>query len=257
LGGKEYKAKMSSIQYACYFISLAFVICVTAAFGPSSYTAELIKYVTAVIGFSALIWGVDAIRKEFLLRGVDAAVGFLARLTASLKNLKRVSYYPGTYPDDPSTAKAERSVFVSFCDERERDDFIGKANPSFSGVRKANAAPEDNEDWKLFEVSATKTLELFEVSDGQLPLSKKMFDNFRDLYMLLQDMLAHKKENMQMKRHTLHCINGVPDEYIGSESSVRDEMAGFVMLINAIITEADEKTERLLGEMWKELDSNH
>ncbi|MCL2811247.1 MAG: hypothetical protein FWD25_05075 [Clostridia bacterium] len=244
-----------------YFGKFVFPVCgvlllfVVADILGVSFTTELIKLVTATIGVVALIWGVDAIRKELQLRGVDAACGFLARLTASLKNLQRTAYTPG---GSKESKEARHSVFISFCSEKEKKALrVGSPDACFAGDQKALADTDENSHWRLFEDCAQKILTLFDESCGQVPLSENMFYDFGDLYMVLQDMLTCKKHKVQMYRHKLH---NYPENYeriaIGSEKMVNDERLAFDKLIEGIIDEANKRTKTLLGRLWSKLQAD-
>jgi len=214
--------------------------------------ADPINLVTAILGFAALVfglpWGVNIIRKELKLRSADAACGFLAQLKASVANLQRAAYYPGV------TKCVQTSVFFSFCSENERSE-LGKSNDGviFRGSR--NGGEIDNLDWQRFEACAQTVLTLFETSNGQMPLSKKMFLSFGDIQMILRDMLICKKHKLQMQRHKLHCSQDFVPGPIGSKESVESERADFDMLLGCIIAEIDKKTEKLMEDLWERLNS--
>lgn len=190
----------------------------------------------------------NVIRKELQLRSADAVCGFLAQLKANLTNLQRAAYSPG------SSREVWHSVFLSFCDATEKINIM-KLRPEgdvcFAGDKSNDVA--ENHDWKKFEKCANKTLELFHTSSGQVPLSKEMFNNFGDIQMILQDMLICKKHKLQMQQHELHCSKVYTKGPVGSKDSIEAEMKNFDKLTNDIITDIDNKTEKLLGELWDRL----
>jgi len=208
--------------------------------------AELINFVTAVVGLAALVWGIHAIRKELMLRGADAACGFLAQLKANLANLQLAAYSPG------GSRKVWHSVFISFCDVSVINNLkIPVGDVRFAGDKSNDA--DKNYDWLVFEECAKKTLKMFDSSNGQMPLSKAMFINFIDLQMILQDMLVCKKHKLQMQKHKLYCSKEYIAGPVDSEDSVKTEMNTFDKLIGEISDDIDIKTQKLMRRMWRRL----
>jgi len=212
----------------------------------TSLSIEIISLITALIGLITLIWGIKTIRNDLKLRSADAVCGFLAQLKAQLIILQQVAYTPG------GSRKIWHSVFISFCNDNIIEDInIPEGDKHFSGF--INCNNKDNHDWLIFRKCAKKILELFEVSNGQVPLSKTMYENLGDLQMLLIDMLKCKKYKIQMQQHKLKCSDKYNEGPVGSIESVNTEMENLDILINNIIREVDEKTQKLMNCLWKRL----
>lgn len=227
-------------------ICVASIVILSEVLG-ATYATELIKLITAVIGLFALIWGIDAIRKELQLRSLDAACGYLARMATSLKKLKRAAYCPS------STGKLHDSVFISFCSYEVKQEIIsGTGGRYFSGDKNADENSDENANWRIFQECANNTLSMFE-EVGQFPLSEKILVNFDYIQTTLMDMLLCKMNKTQLKRHSIR-DNSIKDP-IDSPESVEDEMRDFDKLIDDTIEEVNSRRKRLLRKVWNVLDS--
>ena len=122
------------------------------------FASSVIGLISSIISFCILFVGAMIIN-ELRLRGVDAICGFHARLKANLKKLKKTASL-----SDGVDFSAEKSVFLYFSQQYIRE-MLEKRNSSYF------VGDKD----RLFIPLIESTIELFTKSDGQVPLSKKMY----------------------------------------------------------------------------------
>jgi hypothetical protein len=188
--------------------------------------------VTAVISLILIVKGVQIIKeiqKELHLKGFDAICGFHARLVSSLKTLKRLC---SAIPNKKQSLKSKEehfSVFLWFCIREQRNNLLSQSD-AFK-----------EEYLTRFKAQAEKVFNLFNTSEGQIPLSEKHFSNLTKIYTELEVIVNHQKDD--------------PINNILTPIMIVERHNEFENIIDEIINETEEKTKRLLSDFWKKLES--
>ena len=170
-----------------------------------------------------VILGVIAIN-EMHLRGLDAVCGFYARLKANLQTLEKCSY-----KGDFNKFEETKSIFAYIigCD---KSIFI-------------------DDDMVRFRESASRTITLFESSNGQVPLNKEMYKDIGDLILILNDIIFALAQNIKYTAHYQQ-----PGENILQSNNILDEHKYFMDIIGNITSDIDRCSEKMFGGfrgLWK------
>ena len=166
------------------------------------------------------------LRKELRLKGFDSICGFHAKLKSNLKTLIR---YCSVYAKETITFdEIHQTAFLWFAIGNNRNILLKRENPF------------DGDLFFKFKEHAGKTIDLFNTSDGQLPLSADMLTLFETLYSSLEDIVSYSEIN---NTNTLGLLD-IPEHH-----------NKFILNINEIIDEIDKKTPEMLKNFWVEINS--
>ena len=123
-----------------------------------------------------------------------------------------------------------KSVFLCPVDEIIKKSFIDSA-------KKNNETYFNDEDWPTFLKSVENVLDVFNTSDGQIPLSPCMQNRLNKLQ---ADLLKIVKNGCITQDNSLPSIANTHNEFIGN--------------IDKIICEIKKTTPALLKPFWNEID---
>jgi len=199
--------------------------CISTGLPFLDFAGSFLVLIASIISLIAVIRGLIII-KELEMKGFDAICSFYAKLKSNLEQLlSRVSIEKTI-----NYSNGYASAFIKYCTPVERNIFIEKA------IAK-NKKCFNEENWNTFKESIKNTINIFNSSDGQIPLSKNMDKN---LAVLRSSLLE------------IDMLN--PDTCtFNSLELVRDKHENFLANIKSIIDEIDLITPKLMSEFWSKI----
>ena len=210
---------------------------------------EWLKFFSSLIALFIILWGIKLVN-DLRLRGVDAICGFHAKLKVNLKILKKKSHIDCDISKNDCDELIEyktaaASVFLCLSTDKTNRDL----RTEIDKLTKSVVVYYGENDLKKFMFYVLSTINLLKDSTGQIPLSKKMYDDLDTLSMTLLDIIENQERYTPLpKDYTM------PRGYLlDSHRDVVDKCKDFDTLIDDIIEEIDTKTERLLMPLWKRL----
>ena len=179
-----------------------------------------ISLIAAMISLIVVTMGLRII-SDLKMKGFDAVCSFHAKLKSNLMILRSKASVGGV--NLCSISEAHISAFIWFC--------IPTSKKNIS-VGKELYFKDTN--WNEFVVSANNTLNVFNASDGQIPLSSSMNDRLETLRIMLIGITSHNP--------SVSSFN--------NSKQVYDEHIKFTKYIDELIIEISETTPVLLNDFW-------
>jgi len=193
--------------------------------------SDLLGVISGLLSVVLVVIGVRLIR-DLRLRSVDAICDFYAKLKVLLRDSRRWSR---NFENDE--VAPEYSVFIWLSEEDTKKTLVAKNK--FTEDRYAN-----------FVESIREIDRLFKASDGQVPLSSKLYEDLEKLNAIVLCVLAKVDHKEQFP---LNALNPKEGELLNDSAKIQAFAREFDSLIEGIIEEIDLKTKKLLGGLWKHL----
>jgi len=185
-----------------------------------NFTGSLFVFLASIISLIVVFRGLKVINK-FEMKNFDATYNFYAKLESNLKLLlKRISLRKKI-----DISNAETSAFIHFC--MRKFFFINEAID-----RKKEYFNEER--LELLKKCAENTMDVFNTSDGQIPLSVDMIKNIKSLHATLLEIIDIDSTVLK----------------ISDLEIVVEEHEKFVDNITSIIKEINQTSNNILEFYW-------
>jgi len=233
---------------------------------PISEIEGVIKLLTSIVTLGLLIFGAKMI-SDLKLRGVDAICGFHARLKVGLKDLKRAAckdkgiVMEQNEDDSEDDSEDETGAAVERKDDTaagsETEDEIAAASSAFMHLSSGNKTISyltgkytncfSESEFQAFFECVKSINKFFLDTNGQVPLSKKMYDDLGRFNQIISDVIADKEQGKPFPKNPDSPEDG---ELLNTCADIKEKSDDFCNLIDSIIEEIDVGTKRLLKGLW-------